>query len=33
MNSPTPALLDRYHEVAQQEAELREGAGAAGQER
>jgi len=31
--SPTPALLDRCHEVAQQEAQLREGGGAAGQER
>jgi 3-methylcrotonyl-CoA carboxylase beta subunit len=31
--SPTPALLDRCTEVAQQEAALREGGGAAGQER
>ncbi len=31
--SPTPALLDRCNEVAQQEAQLREGGGAAGQER
>ncbi len=31
--SPTPALLDRCHEIAQQEAQLREGGGAAGQER
>ncbi len=31
--SPTPALLDRCNEVAQQEAALREGGGAAGQER
>jgi len=31
--SPTPALLDRCHEIAQQEAALREGGGAAGQER
>ena len=29
----TPALLDRCHEVAQHEAQLREGGGAAGQER
>ncbi len=31
--SPTPALLDRCNEIAQQEAQLREGGGAAGQER
>ncbi|MBX3736925.1 MAG: acyl-CoA carboxylase subunit beta [Candidatus Didemnitutus sp.] len=31
--SPTPALLDRCNEIAQQEAALREGGGAAGQER
>ncbi|WP_415908793.1 acyl-CoA carboxylase subunit beta [Oleiharenicola sp. Vm1] len=31
--SPTPALLDRCNEIAQQEATLREGGGAAGQER
>ena len=31
--SPTPALLDRCNEVAQIEATLREGGGAAGQER
>ena len=31
--SPTPALLDRCDEIAQQEAALREGGGAAGQER
>lgn len=31
--SPTPALLDRCHEIAQQEAALREGGGTAGQER
>ncbi len=31
--SPTPALLDRCHEIAQQEGQLREGGGAAGQER
>lgn len=31
--SPAPALLDRCHEIAQQEAQLREGGGAAGQER
>ena len=31
--SPTPALLDRCHEIAQQEATLREGGGAAGVER
>ncbi|HLP24860.1 MAG TPA: carboxyl transferase domain-containing protein, partial [Acidobacteriota bacterium] len=31
--SSTPALLDRCNEIAQQEATLREGGGAAGQER
>jgi 3-methylcrotonyl-CoA carboxylase beta subunit len=31
--SPTPAFLDRCHETAQQEIVLREGGGAAGQER
>ncbi|MBI5423867.1 MAG: acyl-CoA carboxylase subunit beta [Opitutae bacterium] len=31
--STTPALLDRCNEIAQQEAQLREGGGAAGQER
>ena len=31
--SPTPALIDRCNEIAQQEAQLREGGGAAGQER
>lgn len=31
--SPTPALLDRCNEIAQQESTLREGGGAAGQER
>lgn len=31
--SPTPALLDRCNEIALQEAQLREGGGAAGQER
>jgi 3-methylcrotonyl-CoA carboxylase beta subunit len=31
--SPTPALLDRCNEIAQQEAQLREGGGAVGQER
>ncbi len=31
--SPTPALLDRCNEIAQEEAILREGGGAAGQER
>ncbi len=31
--SPTPTLLDRCNDVAQQEATLREGGGAAGQER
>lgn len=31
--SPTPALLDRCNEIEQQEAALREGGGAAGQER
>ncbi|MDI1250832.1 MAG: acyl-CoA carboxylase subunit beta [Lacunisphaera sp.] len=31
--SPTPALLDRCNEIAQQEAALREGGGTAGQER
>ena len=28
--SPTPVLLDRCNEIAQQEAALREGSGAAG---
>ena len=32
-SSPTPALLDRCREIAQQEVQLREGGGAAGQER
>ncbi|MDP1581392.1 MAG: acyl-CoA carboxylase subunit beta [Candidatus Didemnitutus sp.] len=32
-SSPTPALMDRCNEIAQQEALLREGGGAAGQER
>jgi 3-methylcrotonyl-CoA carboxylase beta subunit len=31
--SPTPALIDRCNEIAQLEAQLREGGGAAGQER